>query len=114
MSKFRIIPHSRLQEWVAEEKGYFHDEGLDYEFITASREDRFRNPSIQSADSTPAEVKRGAFESMEDGRACEISSGVPLGGQYGGQWRARPHVGTCLLGYTKRHMGVTRVSHTQA
>ena len=33
MSKFRIEPHGRLQEWVAEEKGYFKDEGLDYEFL---------------------------------------------------------------------------------
>ncbi len=32
MGKFRIQPHGRLQEWVAEEKGYFTDEGLDYEF----------------------------------------------------------------------------------
>jgi hypothetical protein len=32
MSKFKIEPHFRLQEWVAEEKGYFRDEGLDYEF----------------------------------------------------------------------------------
>ena len=29
---FRIAPHFRLQEWVAEEKGYFRAEGLDYEF----------------------------------------------------------------------------------
>ena len=33
MGKFRIQSHGRLQEWVAEEKGYFKDEGLDYEFI---------------------------------------------------------------------------------
>ena len=32
MSKFVISPHFRLQEWVAEEKGYFRAEGLDYEF----------------------------------------------------------------------------------
>ena len=32
MSKFLIEPHFRLQEWVAEEKGYFRAEGLDYEF----------------------------------------------------------------------------------
>ena len=31
MSKFIIEPHFRLQEWVAEEKGYFRAEGLDYE-----------------------------------------------------------------------------------
>ena len=32
MSKFVISPHFRLQEWVAEEKGYFKAEGLAYEF----------------------------------------------------------------------------------
>ena len=32
MAKFVIQPHVRLHEWVAEEKGYFRDEGLDYEF----------------------------------------------------------------------------------
>ena len=74
MAKFRIIPHSRLQEWVAEEKGYFKDEGLDYEFITPGQADRFRNASVQSVDSAPDQVKQGAFESMEEGRACEISS----------------------------------------
>ena len=30
MGKFVISPHFRLQEWVAEEKGYFAQEGLDY------------------------------------------------------------------------------------
>ena len=74
MAKFRIMPHSRLQEWVAEEKGYFRDEGLDYEFITPDLVDRFRNPTIESEEEAPAEVKRGAFESMEAGRACEVSS----------------------------------------
>ena len=32
MPAFAIEPHFRLQEWVADEKGYFHREGLDYEF----------------------------------------------------------------------------------
>ena len=32
MARFLIQPHFRLQEWVAEEKGYFKEEGLDYEF----------------------------------------------------------------------------------
>ena len=32
--KFIIEPHFRLQEWVAEEKGYFAEEGLDYEFVS--------------------------------------------------------------------------------
>ena len=32
MAKFAITPHFRLHEWVAEEKGYFRQQGLDYEF----------------------------------------------------------------------------------
>ena len=35
MAIFRIQTHGRLQEWVAEEKGYFTDEGLEYEFVDA-------------------------------------------------------------------------------
>ena len=30
--KFLIQPHFRLHEWIAEQKGYFTDEGLDYDF----------------------------------------------------------------------------------
>ena len=30
MAKFIIQPHGRLNDWVAEEKGYFTEEGLDY------------------------------------------------------------------------------------
>ena len=32
VTRFVIQPHVRLQEWVAEELGFFRDEGLDYEF----------------------------------------------------------------------------------
>jgi hypothetical protein len=72
MAKFRIQSHGRLQEWVAEEKGYFADEGLDYEFLvepiitwTAGR---------ATVESTPADIQRGAFESFEDGRGCNLSA----------------------------------------
>ena len=37
--KFIIEPHFRLQEWVAEEKGYFKDEGLDYDVPRAGAVD---------------------------------------------------------------------------
>ena len=65
MAKFRIQPHGRLQEWVAEELGYFKDEGLDYEFV-------YGLVSQQSA--KPKEVRHGALEDMKDGRACDVSS----------------------------------------
>jgi NitT/TauT family transport system substrate-binding protein len=76
MSTFRIQPHGRLQEWVAEEKGYFRDEGLDYEFVGGSPTGaQGAYASVQSADAAaPRDIREGAFESMEAGRACEISS----------------------------------------
>ena len=75
MSKFRIMPHGRLQEWVAEEKGYFKDEGLDYEFVASARVGReVVGATVQSAEGAPSQVMSGAFESMEAGRACDVSS----------------------------------------
>jgi len=93
MSKFRIMPHGRLQEWVAEEKGYFKDEGLDYEFtgnqlISGSA----ATATVASAEGAPSEVKQGAFESMEEGRASNISSAchwavnIAASGQHGRMW----------------------------
>lgn len=73
MSKFRIEPHGRLQEWVAEEKGYFKDEGLDHEFVSSYAAGSSGYALVQSTEAAALEVKRGAFESMERGRACEIS-----------------------------------------
>jgi len=70
MAKFRIHTHGRLQEWVAEEKGYFKDEGLDYTF---GQEQHFNQPAdVQSADAL--DVRHGAFETYEDGRSCEVST----------------------------------------
>ncbi len=34
MAVFHIQPHGRLQEWVADENGYFRDEGLVYVFTS--------------------------------------------------------------------------------
>ena len=71
MARFRIQTHGRLQEWVAEEKGYFTDEGLDYEFV----DNALMNSQIaQEALSTGDEHKIGAFETMEAGSACAVGS----------------------------------------
>ena len=66
MARFIIAPHFRLQEWVAEEKGYFAAEGLDYEF---------REQAI-SADGKKHDLgdKIGAYQTFEQGRTCDISS----------------------------------------
>ena len=65
MAKFSIEPHFRLQEWVAEEKGYFRAEGLDYEF----------QEYIRSTDGAHhvAAGKTGAFQSIEQGRSSNVT-----------------------------------------
>src|SRR5438552_12785897 len=66
MSKFVISPHFRLQEWVAEEKGYFKVEGLDYEF-----RDNYGPGDVAKKHATPN--KSGAYQSIEQGRSCDVS-----------------------------------------
>jgi hypothetical protein len=65
MSKFIIEPHFRLQEWVAEEKGYFRAEGLDYEF----------RELVKATDGGihATKDKVGAFQSLEAGRKANVS-----------------------------------------
>ena len=70
---FKIQPHTRIQEWVALEKGYFSDEGLDYE-LEKSFVGVFRNPGLEATDALVVEIQNGAFEDMESGRECDISS----------------------------------------
>lgn len=74
MAKFRIMPHGRLQEWVAHEKGYFTDAGLDYEFVPWRLGWRELTPATAAAPA-PAVVLGGALEDMQQGRSsCEVSS----------------------------------------
>jgi NitT/TauT family transport system substrate-binding protein len=74
MAKFVIQPHVRLQEWVAEDLGFFRDEQLDYEFqANAFSAKSLSTASVQTTDDVPT-VTRGAFEDMTAGRACDVSS----------------------------------------
>lgn len=72
MSKFVIQSHGRLQEWVAEEHGYFEDEGLEYEFQLGKPASW--SATVENTEDAPDELKRGAFESYEKGRVCDVSS----------------------------------------
>src|ERR1700683_2736719 len=65
MSKFFIAPHMRLHEWVAEEKGYFAPDGLDYEF----------RDELVSQDGKRHDLgdKVGAYQTFEKGRSTDIS-----------------------------------------
>jgi ABC-type nitrate/sulfonate/bicarbonate transport system substrate-binding protein len=77
MARFIIQPHGRLQEWVAEELGFFKDEGLDYQFTDPSlttRDGATSSATVQTTDQAPVEIRSGAFEDMEAGRTCNVSS----------------------------------------
>jgi NitT/TauT family transport system substrate-binding protein len=67
MTKFIIQPHGRLNDWVAEEKGYFAAAGLAYELnVEGSRKNTPRLAAVDSA--TPLEDNRfGAFERYAEG-----------------------------------------------
>ena len=66
MGKFAIGPHMRLHEWIATEKGYFDDEGLDYEF----REQL--NSKVGKENNLGDKV--GAYQTFERGRTSDVSS----------------------------------------
>src|SRR2546425_11248743 len=84
MARFVISPHFRLHEWVAEEKGYFKAEGLDYEF---------RN--VFESHATPDKV--GAYTSFEKGReanvscACHWTVNVAASSGHGKLYRSEEH-----------------------
>lgn len=67
MAKFRIQPHGRLQEWVADEMGYFRDEGLDYEFSSDDRSANIVSPEQIRSEGPIDDVLFGAFESYQAG-----------------------------------------------
>jgi NitT/TauT family transport system substrate-binding protein len=63
MATFRISSHGRLQDWIAAEKGYFDDEGLDYELDVRVLENA--DQDIEHA--RGADVRVGAYELYRSG-----------------------------------------------
>ena len=65
MARFVIAPHMRLHEWVAEEKGYFAEAGLDYEFRDELRSATGRRHDLGD--------RVGAYQTIEKGRTSDVS-----------------------------------------
>jgi NitT/TauT family transport system substrate-binding protein len=66
MAKFIIQPHGRLNDWVANERGYFREEGLEYELnVEGSRKN---TPALAVDSKVPLDDNRfGAFERYAEG-----------------------------------------------
>ena len=58
MAKFRISTHGRLQDWIAVEKGYFEDEGLDYVIDMRVLENAAQDIAVPAL----SDVRTGAYE----------------------------------------------------
>jgi len=66
MSKFIIAPHMRLHEWIAIEKGYFDEVGLDHELDNVLVGQGGKLHDLGD--------KVGAYQTFEEGRSCDVSS----------------------------------------
>src|SRR5438270_8810875 len=92
MGKFTIQPHGRLQEWIADEKGYFREEGLDYEFghsLSAASEKKL------DASGAVAEVRSGAFESYQQGGGNKgVKSDISCACHWAVNQASAQHIGT--------------------
>lgn len=69
MGTFVIHTHGRLQEWVAEEKGYYAAEGLT-DYVLKKNDIGRPDPALVM---TPEGKKHGAYESYETGRDATVS-----------------------------------------
>jgi len=66
MAEFIIRPHGRLHDWVADEQGYFREEGLEYRLVS-DEERETRAKELDPATGTLREIRSGAYEMYEQG-----------------------------------------------
>jgi NitT/TauT family transport system substrate-binding protein len=90
MARFRISSHGRLQDWIAAEKGYFDDEGLDWELDVALLES-----ATYGRDAPKGDVRVGAYELYSSGGApgkrdmscaCHWAVNQAAADQHGRMW----------------------------
>ena len=62
MARFRISSHGRLQDWVAVERGYFEDEGLDYELDVVVLERAAAGAAGAADPDARGDIRVGAYE----------------------------------------------------
>lgn len=70
MAEFIIRPHGRLHDWVADEQGYFREEGLQYRLVS-DEEHEARPKEVDPATGKLREIRAGAYEMYEQGRGAK-------------------------------------------
>jgi NitT/TauT family transport system substrate-binding protein len=94
MARFRISSHGRLQDWIAAEKGYFEEEGLDYEFDVVLLERSASEGEGEGAAGRGGDVRVGAYELYRAGApgkrdmscACHWAVNQAAADQHGRMW----------------------------
>jgi hypothetical protein len=66
MAEFIIRPHGRLHDWIADEQGYFREEGLSYRLV-GDEERENRPKEVDPATGVLREVRSGAYEMYQQG-----------------------------------------------
>ncbi len=100
---FIVNPHGRLQEWVADEKGYFVDAGLT-DYRLSAHELLTKNAPNRSRGNTRIEdQKTGAYQTYEAGRdasiscACHWTVNMAASDQHGKLWGECYSITPCAI-----------------
>ncbi len=72
MGKFVVNTHGRLQEWIADAKGYFLDAGLDYQLTQHTLLTKQAEQKPIEGNAVPDHL-HGAYQTYEKGREASIS-----------------------------------------
>ena len=103
MNTFVINPHGRLQEWIAEEKGYFSTAGLtDYQLQAHSLLTR-DTPKLDTTGGGVSGNLDGAYQTYEQGRqasvscACHWTVNMAAADQHGKLWGECYSISPCAI-----------------
>lgn len=103
MDPFIINPHGRLQEWVADEKGYFEKAGLKNYVLSAHSLLTKSAPKKTHLTSQVEDNKTGAYQTYEQGRqasiscACHWTVNMAASDQHGKLWGECYSVTPCAI-----------------
>lgn len=100
---FVINPHGRLQEWIAQEKGYFTEAGLSDYQLTAHDLLTRDAPRFSALDGQVVDNRQGAYQTYESGRdasiscACHWTVNMAAAAQHGKLWGECYSVSPCAI-----------------